>query len=134
MTAFFVRFSRSSAALPQKPMIDDSELLRRYAKTRAEDAFAELVRRHLDFVYGAALRRVGDDTHLAHEVAQEVFLALAGKAAAVARHAVPKAWLHTAARVSGAQIVGGEERRRRHEQEARTQHQLNDEFSAQSGW
>ena len=40
-------------------MPDDAELLRRYAGTRAEDAFAELVRRHLDGVYSAALRRVG---------------------------------------------------------------------------
>ena len=46
-------------------MPDDAELLRRYAATRAEDAFAELVRRHLDGVYSAALRRVGGDTHLA---------------------------------------------------------------------
>lgn len=38
------------------PMTDDAELLRRYASDRAEDAFAELVRRYLDLVHSAALR------------------------------------------------------------------------------
>jgi hypothetical protein len=31
-------------------MIEDAELLRRYAEENAEPAFAELVRRHLDLV------------------------------------------------------------------------------------
>lgn len=36
----------------------DSQLLRAYAEHRSEPAFAELVRRHVDFVYSAALRMV----------------------------------------------------------------------------
>lgn len=68
--------------------IADSILLRRYAEQRAEDAFAELVRRHLDGVYSAALRRVGGDVHLAEDVAQQVFVALARKAAWLAHHPV----------------------------------------------
>eukprot|EP01031_Cornospumella_fuschlensis_P011097 gene11097-13564_t len=40
-------------------MNDESELLRRYADERVDAAFAEIVRRHLDGVYSAALRRVG---------------------------------------------------------------------------
>ena len=35
----------------------DLQLLARYARQHAEDAFAEIVRRHLDLVYSAALRR-----------------------------------------------------------------------------
>jgi hypothetical protein len=38
----------------------DSQLLRAYAERRSEPAFAELVRRHLDFVCFAALRMVCD--------------------------------------------------------------------------
>jgi hypothetical protein len=45
-----------------KAAMPDTELFRRYADTGAEDAFAELVRRHVDGVYSAALRRVGGDT------------------------------------------------------------------------
>jgi hypothetical protein len=36
----------------------DSPLLRAYAEHRSEPAFTELVRRHVDFVYSAALRMV----------------------------------------------------------------------------
>ena len=39
-------------------MILDCELLRRYAETKSEDAFAELERRHINLVYSAAMRQV----------------------------------------------------------------------------
>jgi hypothetical protein len=49
-------------------MIDDAELLRRYADARSQEAFTELVERHLGLVYHAALRRTGRP-HLAEEAA-----------------------------------------------------------------
>ncbi|MFO1500416.1 MAG: sigma factor, partial [Verrucomicrobiota bacterium] len=57
----------------------DLELLARYVQLRAEEAFAEVVRRHVDFVYSAALRQVGS-RELAEEVAQTVFIELARQA------------------------------------------------------
>ncbi len=42
-------------------MLDDTALLRRYVNTRTEADFAELVRRHLDGVYSAALRQLGGE-------------------------------------------------------------------------
>jgi hypothetical protein len=39
-------------------MTDDLELLGQYARNRAQDAFTEIVRRHVDLVYSAALRQV----------------------------------------------------------------------------
>jgi hypothetical protein len=71
----------------------DLELLRRYAEARDEAAFGELVHRHVDFVYSAALRRLGGDAHSAADVAQQVFTALARRAAALARGAVLPGWL-----------------------------------------
>jgi DNA-directed RNA polymerase specialized sigma24 family protein len=61
-------------------MTDDEQLLHAYARERSEAAFEELVARHIDFVYSAALRVVKGDSHLAQDVAQTVFIDLAGKA------------------------------------------------------
>lgn len=104
-------------------MPHDGTLLRRYAADRAEDAFAEIVRRHLDGVYSAALRRVGGDVHLAEDVAQQVFSALAMKAEKLARHPSITGWLYTATRHAAANVVRGERRRKQREQEARTMHE-----------
>ena len=60
-------------------MTSDSELLRCYTESNSEDAFAELVRRHLDLVYSAANRMV-HDPHLAEDVVQQTFVLLAHKA------------------------------------------------------
>lgn len=49
-------------------MNDDAELLRRYAEQNSEAAFTELVHRHLDLVYGSALRRTSGDSHTAREL------------------------------------------------------------------
>jgi DNA-directed RNA polymerase specialized sigma24 family protein len=69
-------------------MNDDAALLRRYADEGSESAFAEVVRRHVDLVYGAAMRRTGGDPHRAADVAQQVFTTLARQARKLSRHAV----------------------------------------------
>ena len=63
----------------------DLELLARYTRQHAEDAFAELVRRHLDLVHSAALRQVRSP-QLAEEVAQSTFIKLARQAHQVAQN------------------------------------------------
>jgi DNA-directed RNA polymerase specialized sigma24 family protein len=55
----------------------DRDLLRRYADERADKAFAELVRRHIDLVHSAALRQVGGNESNAADVTQTVFTELA---------------------------------------------------------
>lgn len=99
-------------------MIDDSQLLRNYALRRSEADFSEIVHRHIDLVYGSALRRLGGDGHLAHDVTQAVFVALARKAGAVSRHASLVGWLHTSTRFAATQIIRAAERRRRYETSA----------------
>jgi RNA polymerase sigma factor (sigma-70 family) len=93
-------------------MTRDAELLQHYARTNSEDAFAELVRRHVNLVYSAALRQVNGDAHLAQDVAQTVFADLACKAAPLARHESLTGWLYTSAHFAAAKIVRGENRRR----------------------
>ena len=61
-------------------MTSDLDLLRQFARENSQDAFAEIVRRHLNLVYSAALRQVRSP-QLAEEVAQSVFADLARVAA-----------------------------------------------------
>jgi len=101
-------------------MNDDAVLLHCYAEEGSETAFAELVRRHIDLVYGAALRRTGGDSHLAADVAQQVFTALARGARRLSRHAVLAAWLHTATRNAALNLMISEQRRQTRETAALT--------------
>src|SRR5450432_2370754 len=97
-------------------MTPDSELLRQFAKTNSEAAFAELVKRHVNLVYSAALRQVNGDEHLAKDVAQTVFTDLARKADSLVRRESLTGWLYTSAHFAAAKIVRGENRRRDREE------------------
>jgi RNA polymerase sigma factor (sigma-70 family) len=101
-------------------MIEDSELLRRYVLEKSEAAFAELVNRHINPVYAGALRRLGGDTHLAEDVTQRVFTALAAAAGKLAGRSVLAGWLHVTTRNIAAQVVRTERRRTARELEAHT--------------
>jgi DNA-directed RNA polymerase specialized sigma24 family protein len=61
------------------PELDDIALLKQFAETDSEPAFAGIVSRHLNLVYSTALRSVGD-AHAAQEISQAVFIILARKA------------------------------------------------------
>ncbi len=98
-------------------MTPDSELLGRYARTRSEEAFAELVRRHVNLVYSAALRQANGDAHLAQDVAQKVFTDLARKASSLSRHATLTGWLYTSAHFAAAKTARTEDRRRYREEQ-----------------
>lgn len=107
-------------------MSDDTSLLRRYAETREDAVFSEVVRRHLDLVYSAALRRLGGNRQLAEEATQQVFITLARKAAIVAKHPVITGWLHTATRNEAINVLRAEIRRTQREQEAQLMSENND--------
>ena len=79
---------------------DDRALLSCYAQKRDEQAFAALVRRHVDLVYSAAVRRVGD-RQLAEDVTQAVFVILAKKAKSI-RGGPLSAWLLSTVRYAAA--------------------------------
>ena len=99
-------------------MLDDPTLLRRYATERTEEAFAELVRRHLPLVYSAAVRRLSGDTHRAEDVAQAVFCAVARDAHRLAQHSALTGWLYTATRNAVIDEIRTAQRRRAREEEA----------------
>ena len=99
-------------------MSDDHALLRAYAADRSESAFAQLVSRHLDFVYATALRLVAGDTHLAQDVTQTVFIDLARKASSLLHQRSLEAWLYQATRFAAAKVVRTERRRAVREQKS----------------
>ena len=114
-------------------MSTDAELLQRYSAERAEEAFAELVRRHITLVYSAALRHLRGDAHLAQDVTQTVFTALARKAPTLAGRTALAGWLYLAAHHAAAEIVRADRRRRGREQEAYAMQELN-AMSAADDW
>src|SRR5437870_13830471 len=99
-------------------MLDDHQLLRRYANDGSEAAFAELVSRYVNLVYSAAFRRTGGDAHLAQDVAQLVFSDLARKARTLPDGVVLAGWLHRATRYAAAQLLRTERRRVEREKKA----------------
>ena len=97
--------------------MDDASLLKQYVETGSPEAFQSLVSRHVNFVYGAALRHV-HDRHVAEEVTQAVFIVLARKAATLRHEAVLSSWLLSTCRYAALGQMKIAARRRRHERRA----------------
>ena len=115
-------------------MPEDTELLRRYAEEKSDDAFGELVRRHVDFVYAAALRQARGNAPLAQDVTQAVFTDLARKAATLSGHEVVVGWLHTATRFAAIKAIRSESRRHAREQEAHAMNEMLHESGTPVDW
>jgi RNA polymerase sigma factor (sigma-70 family) len=92
----------------------DLQLLARYARQHAEDAFTEIVRRHLNLVFSAAFRQVRSP-QLAEEVAQSVFIDLAKQASRLAPDTILSAWLYHVTRRTAIDVVRRESRRQHRE-------------------
>ncbi len=103
--------------------VSDMQLLLDYARQNSEAAFAELVRRHVNLVYSAALRHVGIATQ-AEEIAQAVFIILARKAGRLREGLILEAWLFETTRFTALSFLRGERRRQFREQEAYMQSTL----------
>lgn len=105
--------------------IADSVLLRQFAETQSDEAFAALVTRHINLVYSVALRQTGQPQH-AEEITQAVFIILAKKAAGLRHERALMSWLFQTTRLTANNFVRGEMRRRRREQEAYMQSVLDE--------
>ncbi|HEX5242339.1 MAG TPA: sigma-70 family RNA polymerase sigma factor [Tepidisphaeraceae bacterium] len=99
---------------------DDLELLRQFSRERSDAAFAQLVRRHVNLVYSAALRQLHDPA-TAEDVTQTVFMALASKAAGIGPKTIVPGWLLLTTRYAAKDALRAERRRRRHERSAALQ-------------
>lgn len=96
--------------------MEDWKLLEEYA-AGSEDAFAELVKRHVGLVHAAARRQV-TDPGLADDIAQAVFLLLARKAGSLPRQVILPGWLFNTTRLVALRAIRTETRRQHREQEA----------------
>ena len=114
-------------------MIEDAELLRRYAEDRSEGAFAELVKRRVGLVYSVAVRQCGGDVHLAEDVTQKVFTDLARKAAVLAARPVLSGWLYRSAHFAASDVVRSERRRRAREEENQSMNEISTGGSGADG-
>jgi RNA polymerase sigma factor (sigma-70 family) len=111
--------------------LDDHQLLAEFARCRSEAAFTELVRRYAGLVYSTAFRFCNNPHH-AEEITQAVFIILARKAETLSPRVVLSGWFYQTARLTAANFVKGEIRRRHREQEAVMQSTLHETDS--TGW
>jgi len=104
--------------------LTDAQLLHDYAANGSEAAFRELVARHTDFVYSAALRQV-ESSATACDLAQSVFTDLARKAPQIAAGNAASAslagWLHRSTRFAALNHLRDTRRRLTHERQAMEQ-------------
>ncbi|HEY5042018.1 MAG TPA: sigma-70 family RNA polymerase sigma factor [Verrucomicrobiae bacterium] len=109
-------------------MISDLDLLRQFARENSQDAFTEIVRRHVNLVYSAALRQVRSP-QLAEDISQFVFADLARDAGKLSNAAggppVLTAWLYSVARRTAIDVIRKESRRQLREQIAVEMNDMN---------
>lgn len=108
----------------------DAQLLELYCRDRSEEAFTEIVRRHLNLVFSAALRQVRQP-QLAEEVTQSVFVDLARQAKNLASNTVLSAWLYQVTRRTAIDVIRRESRRQIREQVA---HELTAMNATDTDW
>jgi RNA polymerase sigma factor (sigma-70 family) len=114
-------------------MTGDLELLRDYARNKSEEAFAVLVKRHVNLIYSAALRQVRSP-QLAEEVSQSVFTDLARNALRLAPDTILTAWLYQVTRRTAIDVVRRESRRQLRERIALEMNSLNAMNTTAADW
>ncbi len=97
----------------QTKTASDGDLLRAYAERNSQAAFGTLVSRYVNFVYAACRREVRDP-----DLAQDVFLVLARKAASLRAEAALPVWLFKTARLASREALRKERRRMHYESQA----------------
>lgn len=111
------------------PEPDDHQLLATFVRAKSEPAFTALAERYVNLVYSTALRSTSNPHH-AEEITQAVFIILARKAGKLSPRVVLSGWLYQTARLTSANLVKAESRRRRREQEVYMQSALNEPTEA----
>src|SRR5262245_11586509 len=99
-------------------VLSDQELIRQFLDQKDDQAFAELVRRHVDWVCSMATRLCGGDRAMGEDVTQSAFALLARKASSLRRESQLSNWLFAVTRFCVKNAVRNEISRRKREKEA----------------
>ncbi len=113
-------------------VMTDVELLEKH-RAGDDEAFAELVKRHIGWVYGVARRRLRD-AHLAEDTAQATFVLLHRKAPRFPSDSAMIAWLHKSAWYATETAAKIERRRLRRETEAAMRQPTTTDGAADTEW
>ena len=95
--------------------MNDFELIQAFAADGSQEAFAELVRRHVDAVYASAKRQAPT---MADDITQAVFVVLARRAGSLDARGPLAGWLIKTTYFAAKDAIRAERRRHRHEQKA----------------
>jgi RNA polymerase sigma factor (sigma-70 family) len=128
----FPVFPSAAIYLFRMTTMTDHDLLQRYAETGAQEAFADLVSHHIDWIYSASLRLVRR-TDLAEDVTQAVFIILSQRAKNVPGQALNR-WLFKVARYCASDILRQENRREKRERQAAIMNSQTRESGHESTW
>jgi uncharacterized protein (TIGR03435 family) len=113
--------------------LDDAELLRHYVAQRSDQPFEEIVSRHVNLVYSAALRQVRNP-HIAEEITQAVFIILAKKAHTIRQGSLLVGWLLKTTRFAAGIELRAIGRRFHREQVAYMESMIQQESASEPEW
>lgn len=122
-----LRYVRDIAATGKTADQSDGALLRAFATTNDQVAFAELVKRHGPLVL-TVCRRALHDLPDAEDAFQATFLLLARKAASLRRVTSLAGWLHGVAYRTAGHARRATQRRQQHERRVRAMHTASPEW------
>ncbi len=112
----------------------DAELLIRFAREKDERAFATLVERHLKLSYSVSQRILNNDTHLAEDIAQQVFNDVARNAKKLSGCQSLASWIFTSTRFAALKAIRSQQRRDRREKTAASIEEANRPATSALPW
>src|SRR4051794_34789736 len=98
--------------------MNSDELLLSYVRDHSNRAFAEVVQKYINFVYGWALHRLAGNRDWAADVTQQVFISLSQSAQRLSKRSSLEGWLYLTTQYKARMLLRSEYRRQIRERSA----------------